>query len=144
MSRKIEQIRQIETIQIGQSFIATVSEAEDGQAKAITIDEQGSMAVIAHAGQAEFLKADDQVLANMTSTGPVILNRLRRDNELPPPQLKRADGKLTIEAAENICLQCGQSTIELFADGQLKLNGREIVSAAKGRNRLLGATVELN
>ena len=57
----------------------------------------------------------------------------------------RIDGKwVRLEAEKEIVLRCGKSSITLRADGKIVIKGMEVVSRAKGANKVKGGTVRIN
>ncbi|WP_146658935.1 DUF6484 domain-containing protein [Enhygromyxa salina] len=57
----------------------------------------------------------------------------------------RVDGRrLILEGSEHIELRCGDASIELRADGTIKLRGRDIKSLARRRQRIAGGSVAIN
>lgn len=60
---------------------------------------------------------------------------------------RKAEGKpktLELEAEERIELRCGKGSLVLRGDGKVVIRGLEILSASKGRQRIKGASIELN
>jgi hypothetical protein len=57
----------------------------------------------------------------------------------------RIDGRrLVLEGTELVELRCGDASIELRADGTVKVRGRDIASLARRRQRITGGTVKIN
>ncbi len=55
------------------------------------------------------------------------------------------DGRtVTLEAAEEITLRCGEASLTLFADGRVVTRGVNIVSHASEQQRIQGAVVKIN
>jgi hypothetical protein len=55
------------------------------------------------------------------------------------------DGKtMQLEAAQEIVLRCGKSSLTLRRDGKIVLRGTEIVSRASEANKIKGSTVKIN
>ena len=52
--------------------------------------------------------------------------------------------RLVLEAAEEITIACGKSSITLRRDGRVVIKGAELVSRASGTNKVRGATVQIN
>jgi hypothetical protein len=123
--------------------IATVLEAEDGQATVVHLS--GTPCLVAgHLSQVEALKVGDRVLTIRTATGIFVVGRLRATDEAPTPRLEEQDGRLLMEAPKSVRLQAGQNWIEVHADGRIELDGKQISGLAEGRLRLQGSTIELN
>lgn len=123
--------------------IASVLEAENGQATMINLDGT-SYPVTAHLSQVEMLKIGDRVMTIHSTTGVIIAGRLRAGDETTAPRLQEQDGRLLVEATKSIRLQAGQHRIEVHADGRIELDGQQITGLATGRLRLQGSTIELN
>jgi len=49
-----------------------------------------------------------------------------------------------IEAAEHLTLRCGRASLELAADGNVRLKGVTVTTQAYGANRIKGGSVHLN
>jgi len=57
----------------------------------------------------------------------------------------RMDGRsVHLKAADEIILECGQGSIRLRKDGKIIVKGLQIVSRAKGVNKIKGAAVSIN
>ncbi|MBU2959869.1 hypothetical protein KO516_03315 [Citreicella sp. C3M06] len=59
---------------------------------------------------------------------------------LDPPRPERH----VIEAARELVLRCGETSVTLTSDGRLTLRGKQLLSRAEGANRVQGASVKLN
>ena len=97
------------------------------------------------------------VLAFTTERGdrPVILGLVEergRSAELARIDLERSDVEdvridgrsVHLKAADEILLECGQGSIRLRKDGKIIVKGLQIVSRAKGVNKIKGAAVSIN
>ncbi|GJH29938.1 DUF6484 domain-containing protein [Caballeronia novacaledonica] len=71
---------------------------------------------------------------------PVILGCIRPNAK----SQTRQDERVVIEGNCEILLRCGKASILLRSDGRVELDGVNIVSRARGRNRILGGSVDLN
>jgi len=49
-----------------------------------------------------------------------------------------------IRASKSITLQCGNSSVTLNSQGEIVINGENIVSKARKKNNILGGTINLN
>lgn len=60
--------------------------------------------------------------------------------------IRRQESKrsLTLEAAGEITIACGKSSITLRSDGRVVIKGTELVSRASGTNKIRGAAVKIN
>lgn len=52
--------------------------------------------------------------------------------------------KLTLEAQESLTLKCGESSIDLRADGKVMIRGDDVLVRAKGTKRIRAGTVSIN
>lgn len=52
--------------------------------------------------------------------------------------------QVSIEATESISLKCGQSSIDLRADGKIVIRGEDVLVRAKGTQRIRAGTVSIN
>ncbi len=143
MSNKVTKLFSSAAPQNGQTAIATVTEAQNGEAVKIELADR-TAPVCGHFGEVPVLKKGDRVAVMLTADGAVIMSRLRNQGEMPRPLVLDEDGRLLVEAAGGICLQSGESKIEITADGRIWVDGKEIYSISSGRMRLQGSTIELN
>ncbi|HIJ88259.1 MAG TPA: hypothetical protein HPP97_11365 [Desulfuromonadales bacterium] len=55
------------------------------------------------------------------------------------------DGKrVTIEGEQEVILKCGKGSIEIRSDGRIIVKGTDILSRSSGRQRIRGASVNIN
>jgi hypothetical protein len=128
-----------------QQQVATVSEVFRGEATHVVIlGEMIPIAVIAHATSVPWLEQDDQVLISLTPQGAILTHRLRRPQETPSVGFDIRDGVAHLDKVRAIQLKAGKSTLELNADGRIRLDGNEIVSWAEHRIACCAATIEIN
>ncbi|MFZ1984804.1 MAG: DUF6484 domain-containing protein [Desulfatitalea sp.] len=112
---------------------------------------------VAGMGQAELLaNRNREVLLNFADGDPrqpiIVALMAEPIHELvcldPAPVLPDKamvdDRIVTLEAAEEIRLQCGPASILLRKDGKIVLKGVEIVSRAQQANKIKGASVQVN
>lgn len=57
---------------------------------------------------------------------------------------KVAPDELVIEARQSLTLRVGDGSITIREDGRILIKGRELVSHAKGMNRIRGGSVAIN
>jgi len=144
MKSKVRQLHE-QRLAVGMVGIGEVEAAEGGEAlRVILCGETEALSVAGHFSAVPPLRAGDKVALLASAEGPLVIGRLRGTGEGPAPLLQDLEGRLLIAAGEGLCLQAGESRIELDADGRIRLDGREITSIATGRQRLQGATIELN
>jgi hypothetical protein len=96
-----------------------------------------------------------RVATNETLEGkdePVLLLFENGDRGLPIVAGVLRDGarrrapkrELMFEAAEEITIACGKSSITLRRDGRVVIKGTELVSRASGTNKIRGGAVRIN
>ena len=71
---------------------------------------------------------------------PVVLGRVGR---FPAPGEALVQN-LVIAAAETLTLRCGESSVDLRADGKLMVRGDDVLVRAKGTQRIRAGTVAIN
>jgi hypothetical protein len=86
------------------------------------------------------LAAGDQVLVLPPAgrDAAVVIGRIGR-YRAPQPE-----SRLTVEATEALTLKCGESSIELRADGKLMVKGEDVLVKARGTQRIKAGTVNIN
>ncbi|MFN0113200.1 MAG: hypothetical protein ACKVPY_00835 [Paracoccaceae bacterium] len=64
----------------------------------------------------------------------------------PPLPVTEADGTApkVVEAKGTLILRCGKASVTLHADGRIAVKGEELLSRARGANRVQGGSVQLN
>jgi hypothetical protein len=75
---------------------------------------------------------------------PIILGIVQDRLATPAPVQNEPSRKTFIEAAEELHLSCGKSSIKLERDGQITIRGAKILSRASQSNKIRGASVEIN
>ena len=111
---------------------AAVNQAIAEQQKAVLIFEDGNPALPLVTGLVQPLQ--------LKEAGPAA------EVKLPgPPTEVRLDGKrLTLEAAEELVLRCGQASLTLNRNGRVQLKGTYVLSHSAGTNRIRGGSVQIN
>ena len=77
---------------------------------------------------------------------------LGRIEPFPPAAPEAADGedvhltgrRVVIEAAEGVELRCGDGAVTIRETGKVVVRGTEVVSRARGANKVRGASVAIN
>lgn len=56
----------------------------------------------------------------------------------------QTEKNLRIEATESLTLKCGESSVDLRADGKLMIRGDDVLVRARGTQRIKAGTVNIN
>lgn len=77
---------------------------------------------------------------------PIITGLLLEPSRAPSESIDVAlDGdRLTLSASKEIVLCCGNASLVLSADGNVRVRGENIASSARGKQRIRGASVKIN
>jgi len=62
----------------------------------------------------------------------------------PPTITQIKDDVVHIKANKGLVIECGQGTLIITEDGRIQIKGNEVLSRAKGLNRIRGAAVSIN
>jgi len=110
------------------SPIMTVTKVVNGEARVILNEELNtSFQVQFHGSNVPFLKQGDQVIVTATSSGVMILDRIRVANELPYPRLTQLqDGSYEIDAKQGITIKSPKATVKVTATGEITIAGVRI------------------
>lgn len=73
----------------------------------------------------------------------VVLGRVASPGALAA-RPKEAPDELLLEAKKGLTLRVGEGSITLREDGKVLIRGRDLVSHARGRNRIRGGSVSIN
>lgn len=84
------------------------------------------------------LAIDDLVLVQPMAPGQRAVVMGRIGPYTPAPE------RVTIEAAQTLTLRCGESSVDLRADGKLMVRGDDVLVRAKGTQRIRAGTVAIN
>lgn len=93
------------------------------------------------------LRPGDRILCCTDSDNPgkvLILGRIGAPAEPAEPEPSRPPDELVIEAGKSLTLRVGDGSITIREDGRILIKGRELVSHAKGMNRIRGGSVAVN
>ncbi len=116
------------------------TEAGRLQAKLLTVSEPLVCDLLASA--ASTIQVGDDVLIWIpdTATGgrAVVLGKVCGDPNACISQV------VNLVASESLSLQCGQSKIEMKANGKVLIKGEDVVIRAKGTQRIRAGTVAIN
>jgi hypothetical protein len=84
------------------------------------------------------LAIDDLVLVQPLASGQraVVMGRIGPYTLTPE--------RVTIEAAQELTLRCGESSVELRADGKVMVRGDDVLIRAKGTQRIRAGNVAIN
>ncbi|MBI5718678.1 MAG: hypothetical protein HZC37_13425 [Burkholderiales bacterium] len=93
-------------------------------------------------GPAPALEIGDELLLTAVAgrTRPVVVGRI---GPYVPPAAG-APAELTLEATQTLRLKCGESSLDLRADGKLMIRGDDVLVRAKGTQRIRAGTVSIN
>ncbi len=97
-------------------------------------------------GEAPRLAENDVVLVVVPEGGAgrgVILGRVCRP-DAANAVAKTPPDEIVLEATKGLTLRVGEGSITLREDGRVLVKGRELVSHARGRNRIRGGSVAIN
>jgi Domain of unknown function (DUF6484) len=81
---------------------------------------------------------------------PIVMGWLRADEAWRVPEHPEqievdSDGqRVTIGAAQEIVLRCGEASITLTREGRVDIRGTYVVTHSKGVNRIRGGSVQIN
>lgn len=76
---------------------------------------------------------------------PIITGIVRdRFDKSYPQRLTMTAKEIRLEAADEVNIRCGESSLILRKDGKTVLKGKEVLSRASRTNRIKGATVQIN
>ena len=92
------------------------------------------------------LEPGDEVLLNAVDgrTRAVVMGRIGPYvKPLAAPALG-AQEQLTLEATQSLTLKCGESSIDLRADGKVMIRGDDVLVRAKGTQRIRAGSVSIN
>ena len=89
---------------------------------------------------AVFAPGDEVLVMVLSGDAPrgVVMGRVVAYSHEPNP------GHLALAATESLTLRCGESSLEMRADGQVLLRGDDVVLRAKGTQRIRAGTVAIN
>ena len=74
----------------------------------------------------------------------VVLGRVGPRQPTEDPAARGAPEELVLSATKRLVLRCGDGEIILRGDGRVVIRGTELVSKAKGANRIKGGHVVIN
>ncbi|MCH8542081.1 MAG: hypothetical protein LAT61_00800 [Alcanivorax sp.] len=102
--------------------------------------------IAAYAEHLPPLSAGDQVLAISTQVGWVVTARLVADQAHGngPAWRLLEDGRLAVQCDGGLVLQAGEASIEILADGAVRIDGNEVHTLARGTQRIQGAIIQIN
>jgi hypothetical protein len=76
------------------------------------------------------------------SERPVVAGRIGRYRA--PLETMQPQDAVIFEAKEKLTLRCGESSIDLCADGRVMIRGDDVLVRAKGTQRIRAGTVSIN
>lgn len=83
------------------------------------------------------LRPGDQVLVCPPTSGlpGIVMGRIGRYSE---------PAEMVIDSGQSLQLKCGQSSIDLRADGKVMIRGEDVLVRAKGSKRIRAGSVSIN
>ena len=124
--------------------LAPVSKVDEfGRVKGVTIN-NNEHSVVAQAAHITPCKVNDTVMLSHTAQGFVVTGLIANEQQAPAALIKNSQGHITIEAQQSISLQTAKGTIEIFADGTIVLEGKDITANSEQDLTLAGWPIRLN
>lgn len=74
----------------------------------------------------------------------VVLGRIGAGAAPPAPEPGGPPDELVIQAGKSLTLRVGDGSITIREDGRILIKGKDLVSHAKGMNRIRGGSVSIN
>ena len=145
MSQRMRQLLEMESPEVvpaGASLGRVVMIEANGD---VLVDFRGNELgpIRARVATNETLEGKDEPVLLLFENGnrglPIIVGGLRDGARRREPKRR-----LVFEAAEEITIACGKSSITLRRDGRIVIKGTELVSRASGTNKVRGALVQIN
>lgn len=92
------------------------------------------------------LELGDELLLNAVDsrTRPVVMGRIGPYVKPLAPPAMGGQEQLTLEATQSLTLKCGESSIDLHADGRVMIRGDDVLVRAKGTQRIRAGSVSIN
>lgn len=126
--------------------VADVDQVHRGRCASVTVDGR-TVTVDVHPSQLPPVQPGDTVLVTELADQRIILNQVLTETPgLFSAQFVIENGTARVhlpEGIEHYEMVVGDSRVRL-SEGRVELNGRELLSEAEGRHRLLGHPIELN
>jgi hypothetical protein len=134
---------------IGHARVATVASADAANGLAVALADASGTAVVPARSVVTVQPTDIGrdvliVFEEGDRSRPVIVGILQ-DRAVQASADVVVDGKrVTVTADDELTLKSGKASITLGADGRIVIKGMEIVSRARGTNKVRGSTVLIN
>lgn len=90
------------------------------------------------------LRVGDAVLVHPGDDTGVVVGRIGPGQALAPPATESVPDELTLQARTSLTLCVGDGSITLRKDGRILIKGQDLVSHARGMNRIRGGSVTIN
>lgn len=74
----------------------------------------------------------------------VVTHKLQRPGDHPAPHWRFVDQQWQLSCQHTLKFQCGDAFIELQPNGQLTIEGRDLLAYAERTHRIQGSRIELN
>ncbi len=141
MKAKLYTYQQPRTTAVTQ--LACVCSVVNGRARSVLL-EGCEIPVVAQLDQVSRVNFGDQVLVCETPSGLVVSGRIAAPDEAPAPRFELIEGVCTISCESDLCLKTAHGSVRINADGQIFIDGKQIINQASGPVRLQGSVIELN
>jgi hypothetical protein len=90
------------------------------------------------------LNEGDRVVVQNIQDSLVVMQKLRSKDESKAPMLIYENNQWHLKCNEGFTLKVGKATLDIQPNGQVVIEGQDILTDATGVNRLLGSRIELN
>jgi hypothetical protein len=141
----MKQAKNIATPAIEQpTSTALVVETRQGEATKLTDPQNREIPLRGHLSDVPWLEVGDEVVIVETADGAIVSGRLRRAGELPAATLSVDTKTIALMGDRPLCIQVGESRLELMPDGRVRLEGKEVTQMASGSMTLLSPVIEVN
>jgi len=125
------------------AHFATVEHAELGRPVTVKIGALAHTIELVNS-QLPHIQVGDLVMVQNCQGILVVTQQLQRLSDEPAPQWKFADNSWQLSCQQTLKFQCGNARIELQPNGQVVIEGRDLLSYAERVNRIQGTRIELN
>jgi hypothetical protein len=124
--------------------IALVVKTCQGEATKLTDQQNREIPLRGHLSDVPWLEVGDEVVIVDSQDGAIVSGRLRRAGELPAATLSVDAKTIRLMDDRPLCIQIGESRLELMPDGRVRVEGKEVTQMATGSMMLLSPVIEVN